>query len=383
MIVGIDATAIGSRLGGDETLVAGLLRGLACAVAPEDRVLVLAAEGADLPPEIGAHPGFRVDRVVRRSGPVHFGVVLPRWLRSLVGTGARPDVVVTNTHAPLRSPAPVALMVPDLSFLHVADAYPWTTRARLRVLVRRQVRTCAAVLTISEFSRDDLLRSYRLPEGLVTVVPLTIDPPTDAPPSTRDALAARGVRAPYLLYLGNLHPRKNVPRALRVFLRLRATVPDLADHQLVIAGRRWFGGTAEVDAAAGAPEGAVVFLDRVDDDEREALLQDATALVYLSTFEGFGLPPLEAMARDTPVLASSATAVPEVCGAAAVLVDATDDDAGATGMVGVLTDTALRGALVTAGRERVRRYDVGATGAALYGALTGVVARARATAPAR
>ena len=376
MIIGIDATAIGSRLGGDETLVAGLLRGLACAVTPEDRVLVLAAEGADLPPEVAAHPGFRVDRVVRRSGPAHFGIVLPRWLRGLAGTAVQPDVVVTNTHAPLRSPFRVALMVPDLSFLHVAGAYPWHTRLRLRVLVGRQVRSCAAVLTISEFSRADLVRSYGLPAGKVSVVPLTIDPPRAVDPAARAALRERGVHQPYLLYLGNLHPRKNVPRAIRVFLRLRADMPELAGHQLVVAGRRWFGGTAEADAAAGAPEGAVLFLDRVDDAEREALLRDASALVYLSTFEGFGLPPLEAMARDTPVLASSATAVPEVCGDAAVLVDPTDDAAVAAGMVAVLADADLRAALVAAGRARVSRYDVVATGSALYAALVASVAGA-------
>jgi glycosyltransferase involved in cell wall biosynthesis len=375
VIIAFDATSIGSHLGGDETLVKGLLRGLASAVRAGDQVLVLAADGAPLPREVNEHPAFVVDRVVRRSGPMHFAVVLPRWLSGLADRHGRPDVVVTNTHAPLRSPAPVALMITDLSFRHVPDAYPWLTRMRLQLLVRRQVRSSAAVLTISEFCRQDLIDSYRLPPGKVTVVPLTIDEPRPVDPGVRAALRDRGVREPYLLYLGNLHPRKNVPRAISAFLRLRRSVPELAGHRFVIAGSRWFGGTAESVAAAGAPYGTVLFLDRVDDDEREALLRDASALVYLSTFEGFGLPPLEAMARDTPVLASSATAIPEVCGDAAVLVDPLDDAAVEEAMRLVLSDEDVRARLVHAGRGRVANYDISTTGAALYETLVTVTAR--------
>ena len=375
MIVAFDATAIGSQLGGDETLVRALLRGLAGAVRSDDRVLVLAAVGAALPPEVTEQPAFVVDRVVRRGGSVHFSLVLPRWLARLDERGMRPDVVVTNTHAPLRSPAPVVLMVPDLSFVHAPGGYPWHTRMRLRLLVRRQARSSAAVLTISDFCRNDLLDTYLLPPGKVTVVPLTIDEPLPVAPEVRADLRARGVREPFVLSLGNLHPRKNVPRAIAAFLRLRASTPALAGHQLVVAGRPWFGGTAEAEVADGAPDGAVVFLDRVDDDEREALLRDASALVYLSTFEGFGLPPLEAMARDTVVLASTSTAIPEVCGDGAVLVDPLDDAAVERELGRILLDSGLRERLVAAGRGRVAQYDVRSTGSALYGALAAVVAR--------
>jgi len=375
VIIAFDATAVGSQLGGDETLVRALLRGLARAVRSDDRVLVLAAVGAELPREVTEQPEFVVERVVRRGGPVHFALVLPRWLARLDERGSRPDVVLTNTHAPLRSTVPVALLIPDLSFVHAPRAYPWSTRMRLRLLVRRQVRTSAAILTISDFCRHDLLDTYLLPPGKVTVVPLTIDQPLPVAPGVRANLRERGVREPFVLSLGNLHPRKNVPRAIAAFLRLRASTPDLAGHQLVVAGRPWFGGTAEAQAADGAPAGAVVFLDRVDDDEREVLLRDASALVYLSTFEGFGLPPLEAMARDTAVLASTSTAIPEVCGDGAVLVDPLDDVAVERAMGRLLLDAGLRGRLVAAGRGRVAHFDVRATGAALYGALAAVVAR--------
>ncbi|HEY5822526.1 MAG TPA: glycosyltransferase family 1 protein, partial [Propionibacteriaceae bacterium] len=358
MIIALDATTIGSGLGGDETLVLSMLRGLAATIQPEDQVLVLAAPGVELPPEVTAHPGFRVDRAVRGSGLSHYAVMLPGWLRDLVARGPRPDVAISLTHAPLRSPVPVAHLVTDLSFVHVPDAYPWRTRFRLQTLIRAQIRRAPIVLTISEFCRDDLVASYRLAPERVKVIPIAIDAPRTPDPAAQARLADRGVRAPYLLYLGNLHPRKNVPLAISAFRAQRAADPRLAEHRFVVAGRKWFGSDAEARAAKGAGPDEIVFLDRVDDAEREVLLRDAEALVYLSTFEGFGLPPLEAMARDTVVLASDVTAVPEVCADAAVLVDPTDRTQIESGLSRVLTDADLRAQLLERGRARVGHYDV-------------------------
>ena len=377
MRVAIDATALGSHRGGDETLVRSLLRGLAGAVHESDAVEVLTSAGAQLPAECRAMPGagLRVTAIERRSGPRHFALDLPAWLRRLTHEGRRPDLVVALTHAPVWSPAPVALLVTDLSFIHDPGGYPAADRWRLRLLVGAQVRRAAQVLTISDFCRTDLEQTYQLAAGSVQVLPLVVDAPTPAHPAARAALAGRGVPARYLLYLGNLHPRKNVPRAIEAFLDLRRREPELSGYAFVVAGRAWFGGTAEREAARDAPPGAVIFLDRVDDAEREVLLRDAEALVYPSIFEGFGLPPLEAMARGTPVLASAVTAIPEVCRDAALLVDPHDTDALAEGMRRVLLDAPLRDRLRTAGFARAAAYDV----AGVTQAWRRVLAPSRAT----
>lgn len=371
MIIAVDATAIGSGLGGDETLVAGMLRGLVSVMPPGDSLHILAAAEGELPPEVFNDARVRVDRVARGSGLLHFTLVLPRWLRLLNRSSRRPDVVLTNTHAPIFASAPVALMITDLSFLHVPAGYPRGTRIRLKVAVRHQVHRVAAVLTISEFCRRDLVASYGLDPAKVHVIPLTPDAPSNPSQAARDRLAARGVQAPFLAYLGNLHPRKNVARTIRAFLAVRSAHESMAGLSLVIAGGRWFSGSEEAVAAAAAPVGAVTFVGRVDDEEREVVLRDATALLYLSTFEGFGLPPLEAMLRGTPVLASDSTAIPEVCGDGALLVDPMDDRAVESGIVRIAMDSALRESLKASGCARAAHYSVQQTGMALCAALAG------------
>jgi glycosyltransferase involved in cell wall biosynthesis len=375
MIIAIDATSIGRQLGREETVTRSLLRGLAAAVRPRNRVHVLASAGAELPRETGPRRGFVVDRIVRRSRSVHFGYALPQWLATLVRRGERPEVVVSLTHTPLWSPAPVALMATDSSFAHLPDAYPRATRLPLRTLVRHQVGAAAAVLTTSEFCRSDLVASFGLPCNAVHVVPLTIDPPRPAAAGARKALADRGVRPPYLLHLGDVHPRKNVALAIQAFRSAQAENPRLAGHRFVVAGRRRFGSQAEAAAAAGAPRGTIIFLDRVSDAEREVLLSDAEALVYLSASEGFGLPPLEAMARGTAVVASAAAAVPEVCGSAALLVDPSRPEDVRHCVRQVLLDGWLRSDLVRCGRDQVKAFTPEQTGRALMAALASVRSR--------
>ena len=137
----------------------------------------------------------------------------------------------------------------------------------------------------------------------------------------------------------------------------------------MVAGARWWG-TGEEAAAAGAPAGSVRFLGRVDDDTRQVLLEEADALVYVSRFEGFGLPPLEAMAVGTPVLAGDAAAIPEVTGGAALLVDPDDDRAIAEG---IATHRGRRRPAARPGRTGPApgsaHYDLASTGTAARAAL--------------
>jgi glycosyltransferase involved in cell wall biosynthesis len=167
-----------------------------------------------------------------------------------------------------------------------------------------------------------------------------------------------GIDRPYLLYLGGIEPRKNLPNLLAAFRRL---TPELS---LVIAGSgvEWNPEGSDLlgQAMAGLPEDVRSRVRRtgyVSDSDKVALLSGAEAFVYPSSYEGFGLPVLEAMACGTPVVTSNASSLPEVAGDAAVLVDPADPAAIAAGIDRSLGDGELHQRLVVAGLERAARYS--------------------------
>lgn len=367
MRIAVDAAALGSGQGGDETMLVGLLTGLAEVAPAGTRLDLVCRAAADLPVVVARHPGTDRWDLSRVGGARYFAVDLPRALRRL----PRPDVVLAVNHAPLSAPAPTALMVQDLSFEHHPEHFPWPTRVRLRSVVRRQVRRVDHLVTVSHFSRDDLVRTYGLAPADVSVIPNAIvDPAPFGSAEELEAareLAKLGIDGRFVLYLGNLHPRKNLGRLIDAMARLQRA-GGAADVPLVVAGAHWWGEDGATLAARGA--GARIhFLGRVDERQREALLRRASVLAYPSLFEGFGLPPLEAMRRGTPVVASNTTAVAETVGEAACTVDPTDVAALARGIEVVLTDPAYADELVRRGLRQAARYTPSATGAAALAAL--------------
>jgi glycosyltransferase involved in cell wall biosynthesis len=368
--IAIDAAPLGSGRGGDETSLLGMLSGLT-AVAPADlRFVVLLPDDTQTPDPIAHHAAFDVHRIPRAGGLRRLTVTVPRALRRI-----EPDLVLAFNHGPLWTSVPLALVVADVSFLRYPDHYPMSTRLRLRMLIRRQASRAAIVITVSEFSRGEIIELLGIPAGRVAVVPNAVAlPPL---PSTQDAAAGlvwlrdQGIADPFVLYLGNLHPRKNLGRLARGFLLARSNNPAVAQASLVVAGRTWWTGQDGDDwrRLVTNSAGAIAVIGPVTDSQKDTLLREAAAVAYPSLYEGFGLPPLEAMARSTPVLASNAGSLPEILGDAALLVDPLDVDAIRDGIVRILTDVQLRSRLVDAGRTQASQYSSDRTGTALIAAL--------------
>jgi glycosyltransferase involved in cell wall biosynthesis len=170
--------------------------------------------------------------------------------------------------------------------------------------------------------------------------------------ATRRAIETGG---DYLLYLGTLQPRKNLIRLVEAFALLQ---PLSVDLRLVLAGKRgWHCDDLTARVRSLGLSGRVVFPGYVDDDDKAALISGATALVYPSLYEGFGLPVLEAMACGTPVLTSNVSSLPEVAGDAALLVNPLDVDDISAGMSRLITDADLRRSLVIEGYAQVRKFS--------------------------
>lgn len=231
------------------------------------------------------------------------------------------------------------------------------------VLIRRALARGAWVHTDSAFVRDEVIDHFAAPPDRVVVVAPGVRPATPGDPVAGHRLAG-GDR--YVVAVGTVEPRKDFPTLVTAFDALASDDPDL---RLVIAGQDGWGAEALTSAvAAAAHRDRIVRLGYVSDAERDDLLRGAAVYCFPSVYEGFGLPPLEAMSVGTPVVATRAGSVPEVCGDGADLVEVGDADALAAALARVLTDEAHRAALVASGHATVARYrwdDAGDAFAAL------------------
>jgi glycosyltransferase involved in cell wall biosynthesis len=219
------------------------------------------------------------------------------------------------------------------------------------------------VIVPSEATRTDLLELYRVPPDRVTVIPHGVDREVFRPAPLREVRRVKarfGIDGPYLLVLGGIEPRKNLPRIVEAWSRMDAGVRPT----MVIAGAgvAWNPeGAGMLDAALGALPSSVregvVLTGYVSEGESVPLLTGAEALVYASLYEGFGLPVLEAMACGTPVITSNRSSLPEVSGDAALLVDPEDVDAISSAMGLLVGDGARQEDFASKGVRRAASFS--------------------------
>jgi len=215
------------------------------------------------------------------------------------------------------------------------------------------------ILTVSEASKRDILRFFDVPPEKVVVIYNAIDERFLAPanPERMDLVKKRyQLDHPFVLYVGNIKPHKNIERLIASFARARGQCSD--DLKLIIIGD-------EISKYPGLRQQVhrhkidkhVRFLGFQPMETLAAFYRLARAFVFPSLYEGFGLPPLEAMACGAPVVTSNVSSLPEVSGGAALLVDPYDEDAIAAGIVRAVTDDAMRAELIEKGRQRARTFS--------------------------
>jgi glycosyltransferase involved in cell wall biosynthesis len=253
---------------------------------------------------------------------------------------------------------PAAVFVHDLAFRIRPQEVPWQQRVYMWAVLGRALRSAAAVLVPSESTRRDLLEHYKDPtlESKVVVVGEGLPPQVPAGP------LPAGLEPGFILAVGTVEPRKNYPRLLAAFRRMRGrhgSIPFIINGrpgvpQLVIAGRPgWaYGDTLQRIAA----EPGVRYLGHVDEPTLTALYESASVLAFPSLYEGFGLPLLEAMGHGVPAVVGAAGALPELAQGAAIAVQPDDVDAIAGALERLLSDEKLRAKLGEEGRRRAAGF---------------------------
>lgn len=356
--IGIDARAVCYPKTGDRSYTLGLIDGLA-RVRAEDAlgdefVLYFDQEPPeDLPCMIDGKPreGWSLRVLTAPHRRLWTLRSLPRAARE-----DRLDLLHVQYNGPrIRRPALVTT-VHDISFRLYPAWFSLKDRLLLHLGLRSTLGVARQVLAVSECTRKALAESYGYPCERIAVTHNALPPGFAAPSAeeTEEVLREYAVERPYVLFVGVLQPRKNLPRAIRAFSEARRR--GRLDHRLVLVGKRgWRGG--ETERAIDAAGDDLQPLGYVPDAHLPALYAGAEVLLYPSLYEGFGIPVLEAFACGTAVLTSNVSALPEVAGDAALLVDPRDEQQIAERLLKLTDDASLRETLIERGRRRLGDFD--------------------------
>lgn len=342
--IGVDAHVVGRPTTGNERVMINLIPALR-EVSEHELFLYFDREEVAAEWRARAYPSTAV-RCFRSHNPL----VRLGWSLPVAARRDEIDVLLGVYNRSPFAPCPTVTIVHDVSFARFPDHFSRGERAYMKRTIPASMRRSAAVVTVSEFSRDEITALYGIPAELVTVAHDGVDGVFRA-----DELPLPPVDPPYFLSVGSLQPRKNLPTLIRAYSRLLELHPGVAER-LVITGRDMNAGPIYGEAERLRRDGRIVFTGHVDDSELAALYRGATALAYPSIYEGFGLPPIEAMASGTPVVVADIPVTAEVAGEAAMRVPATDSEAWADALWRLCSDEGLRSRLAEAGRVRSRLF---------------------------
>lgn len=353
MRIGINGLLLTGQAGYRQTGVSRYIERLVAAMPEamsDAALLVYAGRGIALPSGVtGKFAPIPMERPAVR-------IAWERAALPLLARANRLDLFhgTVNTLPP-RLSCPAVVTVHDLAFLRWPEQVPVSRHRYLSAAVPDAVRRAARVIAVSEATKRDLVELLGVAGEKIAVTPLGVEE-RFSPPAA-EALGAfrerKGLDRPFILTVCTLEPRKNLPRLLEAFARLRSELP----HQLVIVGPEgWRTGALRETLAGLRLDDRLRLTGFVPDDELPLWYAAADLFAFPSLYEGFGLPVLEAMACGTPVVTSKASSMPEVAGDAAVYVDPESVEAIAEGIRVIARDAALRDRAARAGADRSRGY---------------------------
>jgi glycosyltransferase involved in cell wall biosynthesis len=276
----------------------------------------------------------------------------------------QPDLVhFTNFNFPVGYKGKFVINIHDLTLLHFKNFrasvasriyYRFKDQVMRNIVLRQGIRRAKAVIVPTNYVKEDVAKTFRVRRNKIVVTYYgSVNQDFHTP---RVNLEKLGINKPFLLYVGNAYPHKNLERMILAFGRL--ITKYLLDYQLVIAGKKdSFHKNLEEAVKEAKLTDRVVFTGYVTDQELAGLYKNASLYVFPSLSEGFGLPPLEAMAHDLPVVSSSATCLPEVLGDAAEYFDPKSIGDMARAMLKVLSDKEFSAKLVKKGQKQFKKYS--------------------------
>ena len=352
MLIGIDASrAVTGQRTGTEAYAFFLIEALVPLTTAGGHQLRLYFNQA--PPENLFIEADHVDNVVIPQIRVWTHLRLSREL-----SRRPPDVFFTPAHViPYGYHGPSVATVHDLGYHYFPEAHTRRQRVYLRWSTRHNSQRSRRVIADSNATKEDLATHYGIDQGKVDVIYPGIDPslrPVTDKSQLEQTQAKYGIKAPYLLFIGTLQPRKNLERLIEAY------AASGLKHQLVLAGKKgWHAQPImkQIEAQDNSVQNRILLPGYVEDNDKAALISGASAVVFPSLYEGFGFPVVEGNVCETPVLCANTSSLPEIAGDAALLIDPLDAVGLADGIYRLVRDQSLRDELIQAGRQNARRFS--------------------------
>jgi glycosyltransferase involved in cell wall biosynthesis len=356
--IGIDASrAVLAQRTGTEHYSAALLRALADVQEARSRPVILYVnlndeQQAKEELDFDLPPAWRVRAIPFQRLWTHVRLSWEMLTRP-------PSTLFVPSHVvPLWHPRRTVVTVHDLGYLEYPQAHTRLSRLYLHLSTRYSAHAAGRVIAISEATKRDLIKHYRIKPRKIAVIYHGRDPiftPVTDQGRIESTTAKYGITQPYCIHVGTLQPRKNLGVLVEAWDMVRARVDR--PPMLQLAGKRgWLYDSLFQSVQSRGLGDLVKFADYVERDDLPALYSGALALPFPSLYEGFGLPPLEAMSCGTPVLASTASSVPEVVGDAGILLNPNDAAAWADAVERVMQEAPLREELSRKGLARAAQF---------------------------
>jgi glycosyltransferase involved in cell wall biosynthesis len=374
--IAIDAHSVGAQLAGNESYATNLIEALAT-IDSVNHYTLFVTKRAAIDRFAGRWSNFSIRRTLPHTPLVRVPLTLSAELRR------RPvDVLHVQFTAPPFVRCPLVVSIHDLSFEHWPLTFKRKSRIQLRLTVRQSARKASRILAPSECVRQDIIETYGIAPDRVITIPLAASdeygPITEAKELQR-VRHTYGIAGDYVLSVGSIQPRKNLTRLVAAYSRLRTERSGGKLPKLVLVGKQaWlYDETLRAIERSGLKE-SIVLTGYVPNADLPALYSGAVCFVYPSYFEGFGLPPLEAMKCGVPVIAGNRTSLPEVVGDAALLVDPFDEIEIASAIACLIDNSDLRAALRVKGLDRAQAFKWHKTAKKtleIYRQVAGAVAR--------
>jgi len=358
MRIGIDAHAIGAKSpqGGNETFWRNLLLKLG-EIDGKNEYFIFTSGQSWLETQLCGCSNFHFQTISESASKRVFYEI------NYFSKHFRLDLFHGTYYGPLVNIIPMILTVHDASYFRMKELYPSLRYTLLRTLIKKSLRAARAIVTISNFSKEEIIQLTGITEEKVKVIHCGVDNFSISDESTSsnhpvtDEFSIDQNWKPYILFLGNIEPRKNLSTFIKAFSILQHRCDSR--YKLIIAGmphEGYIGYLVELVSQLKL-NNKVIFTGYVPELKRQLIISGASLFVYPSLYEGFGFPPFEAFSLGVPVVVAQAGAMPEVLGDAAIFFHPLDYDDLADKMFELLTNQALRSDLVIKGYSQISKFS--------------------------